>query len=159
MYITNERGLTLLEVLAALVLLAFTLTLGYKLLTTINGNTEKRTEEAQKLTQIDSYTKLFLQDIRQAKNVTYTEQDRKITLSYTGDKEKEITYTPGENNTYQVSYRDEYSYEDDWVEVTTAGGERPIYYNEEENSLLFNHTIGGVMSYTYKLYLWRNRDE
>lgn len=159
MGVANEKGFTLLEILAALVITVFIFTAGYKLITIFVVDTSMVLDEAVDIYQIDAYNKLFINDLRHAKNLQVTESAGSIEVSYTiVGKDKEILFNQVDDFEYMLDYYDTGGRKVDWIRMETPSGTAPITYNEDKGVVTLNHYLGGI-PYNYEIHVRRVKDE
>lgn len=152
MYLKNERGMSLLEVMVAILISMFITIGGYSLLANFTNEADAQMEDTKSMLSIDSYNKLFLKDIRNATNIVYSETENSVTLFYTTDETKGLTYRAIKPNLYTIDYVTNEVSKENLLDIRVEDGERPIIYNSYEGSLTLNHSIGGV-KYDYKIIL------
>lgn len=152
MYLKNERGMSLLEVLVAVIISMFITVGGYTLLTNFTNEADVQLKDTKSILSIDAYNRLFLKDIRNATNIVYSESDGDLTLFYTTNEPKGLTYRVIKPNVYTVDYITNKVNKENLLTIRVENGERPIIYNSLEGSLTLNHSIGGV-KYDYKIIL------
>lgn len=154
MYLKNERGMMLLDIVVALAVVAFSMTLGYKLLTFVVVESNAHVEDTKQLLQIKHYNNLFITDIREAKDFTLTTLDNVTTITYTTTDTKQITFTPTEPNHYTVSYNGKHTNDSTITEIVSLDSTPPIKYDPINKTVTFNHSIGNI-PFNYTIHLRR----